>query len=102
MYLKLNEIQPRTEEWIKASAKAGKWSPNAVINGDGELIDARLKKGLMPTPLTRDLKWGVPVPVEGEDNFGMRGKVLCTYFYRQCARKNSANRHHTIHRCLGK
>jgi methionyl-tRNA synthetase len=77
MYLKLDAIQPRTEEWIKKSWKAGKWSPNAVINGDGEIIDARLKNGLTPTPLTRDLKWGVPVPIEGEDTFGMAGKVLC-------------------------
>lgn len=82
MYLKLNDIQPRTEEWIKRSWKEGKWSPNAVISSDGELIDARLKKGLMPTPLTRDLKWGVPVPIEGEDTYGMRGKVLCTYLDR--------------------
>ncbi|KAF9474250.1 methionyl-tRNA synthetase [Pholiota conissans] len=80
MYLKLNEIQPRTEAWIKQSWKIGKWSPNSVINADGELIDARLKKGLMPTPLTRDLKWGVPVPVEGEDVFGMQGKVLYVWF----------------------
>ncbi|KAJ3501541.1 hypothetical protein NMY22_g18894 [Coprinellus aureogranulatus] len=76
MYLKLNEIQPKTEEWIKASWKKGKWSPNAVINSDGEIIDARLKMGLQPTPLTRDLKWGVPVPIEGEDVNQMAGKVL--------------------------
>lgn len=77
MYLKLNEIQPRTEEWIKQSYKAGKWSPNSVINHEGELIDARLKSGLIPTPLTRDLTWGVPVPIEGDDDLGMKGKVLC-------------------------
>ncbi|KAF4613706.1 hypothetical protein D9613_007787 [Agrocybe pediades] len=80
MYLKLNEIQPKTEQWIKESAKIGKWSPNAVINADGEIVDARMKKGLMPTPLTRDLKWGVPVPVEGEDTYGMKGKVLYVWF----------------------
>lgn len=79
MYLKLNEIQPRTEEFIKASWKKGRWSPNAVINNEGELIDARLKGGLLPTPLTRDLQWGVPVPIEGEDVHGMKGKVLCMF-----------------------
>jgi methionyl-tRNA synthetase len=78
MYLKLDVIQPRTEEWIKQSWKFGKWSPNAVINHEGELVDARLKSGLLPTPLTRDLSWGVPVPIEGEDVHGMKGKVLCT------------------------
>ena len=77
MYLKLNDVQPRTEEWIKKSWKAGKWSPNSVINSDGEIIDARVKGGLKPTPLTRDLTWGVPVPIDGEDEFGMKGKVLC-------------------------
>lgn len=79
MYLKLNEIQPRTEEWIKQSWKAGKWSPNSVISSDGEITDARMKSGLLPTPLTRDLSWGVPVPIEGEDVHGMRGKVLCMF-----------------------
>ncbi|KAG6909065.1 hypothetical protein DXG01_002218 [Tephrocybe rancida] len=77
MYLKLDEIQPRTEEWIKKSWKAGKWSPNAVINGDGTIIDPRVKGGLIPTPLTRDLTWGVPVPSEFEtEEQGMKGKVL--------------------------
>ncbi|KAG6842329.1 hypothetical protein C0991_010618 [Blastosporella zonata] len=81
MYLKLDEIQPRTEEWIKASWKAGKWSPNAVINADGVIIDPRLKGGLIPTPLTRDLTWGVPIPAEFEtEEQGMKGKVLYVWF----------------------
>ncbi|KAF8806997.1 methionyl-tRNA synthetase [Phlegmacium glaucopus] len=80
MYLKLDTIQPRTEEWIKQSWKAGKWSPNAVVNAEGEIIDARLKNGLLPTPLTRDLKWGVPVPIEDDDSLGMNGKVLYVWF----------------------
>lgn len=77
MYLKLDVIQSRTEEWIKESYMKGKWSVNATINTDGEIVDARLKSGLLPTPLTRDLSWGVPVPIEGEDTYGMKGKVLC-------------------------
>ncbi|KXN84737.1 putative methionine--tRNA ligase, cytoplasmic [Leucoagaricus sp. SymC.cos] len=80
MYLRLDIIQPQTEEWVKQSWKAGKWSPNAVINHEGELVDARLKSGLLPTPLTRDLTWGVPVPIEGEDVYGMKGKVLYVWF----------------------
>ena len=78
MYVTLDKIQPRTEEWIKKSWKEGNWSPNAVINADGVLIDARLKGGLRPSPVTRDLTWGVPVPdIEGADNQEMKGKVLC-------------------------
>ncbi|KAF8239794.1 methionyl-tRNA synthetase [Tricholoma matsutake] len=80
MYLKLDTIQPWTEEWIKRSWKAGKWSPNAVINSDGVIVDARLKAGLKPTPVTRDLKWGVPVPINGNDVHGMKGKVLYVWF----------------------
>ena len=66
MYLKLNAIQHKTEEWIKATWKKGKWSPNAVINSEGEIIDPRSKNGLVPTAITRDLTWGVPVPVVDE------------------------------------
>ena len=78
MYVRLDVIQPRTEAFLKKSWKEGKWSPNAVINGEGEIIDARMKSGLKPTPITRDLTWGVPVPVqEGDDDQGMKGKVLC-------------------------
>ncbi|PFH53037.1 hypothetical protein AMATHDRAFT_55990 [Amanita thiersii Skay4041] len=80
MYLKLNTIQPATEEWIKQSWKKGKWSVNAAINSDGEIVDARLRNGLLPTPLTRDLAWGIPVPIEGEDVYGMKGKVLYVWF----------------------
>ncbi|KAJ7931583.1 tRNA synthetases class I (M)-domain-containing protein [Mycena leptocephala] len=80
MYFRLNEVQPRTMDWIKRSYGAGKWSSNSVINSDGEIIDARLISGLYPTPLTRDLKWGVPVPIEGDDEFGMKGKVLYVWF----------------------
>lgn len=78
-YLKLDAIQSRTEEWIKKSWKEGKWSPNAVINSEGELIDARLKGGLRPTPVTRDLTWGVPVPIDSEEDEVLKGKVLCKF-----------------------
>ena len=54
------------------------WDVREVVK-DERVEDARLKQGLRPSPVTRDLEWGVPVPVEGEDVDGMRGKVLCTY-----------------------
>ncbi|THH33227.1 hypothetical protein EUX98_g996 [Antrodiella citrinella] len=80
MYLKLDAIQPLTEAWIKRSWKEGKWSPNSVINGEGEIVDARLKQGLRPSPVTRDLTWGVPVPVREQDDQVMIGKVLYVWF----------------------
>lgn len=82
MYVRLDALQPRTEAWIRTSWKEGNWSPNAVINGDGVLIDARLKGGLRPSPVTRDLTWGVPVPnVGGLDGEEMSGKVLCKLLF---------------------
>ncbi|KAI0787724.1 methionyl-tRNA synthetase [Fomes fomentarius] len=81
MYVRLNYLQPRTEEWIKRSWTEGKWSPNAVINAEGKIIDARLKEGLRPSPVTRDLTWGVPVPhVEGKEHEGMESKVFYVWF----------------------
>jgi methionyl-tRNA synthetase len=81
MYIKFNKIQPQTEAWIRKSYAKGSWSSNSVINPDGELVDARLKAGLRPSPVTRDLKWGVPVPLlDGNDEFGMAGKVLCEFW----------------------
>src|SRR5258708_3595330 len=78
MYVRLDTVQPQLEEWIKKSWKEGKWSPNSVINADGEITDARLKSGLRPSPVTRDLKWGVEVPIVNDnDEDGMKGKVLC-------------------------
>nr|POE67862.1 methionine--trna ligase, cytoplasmic [Quercus suber] len=38
---------------------AGSWSQNAI-----QITNDRLKKGLKSRCITRDLKWGVPVPLE--------------------------------------
>ncbi|QRW03889.1 methionyl-tRNA synthetase [Ceratobasidium sp. AG-Ba] len=81
MYVRLDLVQPRLEEWIKRSWKEGKWSPNSVINSDGEIIDSRVKGGLRPSPVTRDLTWGVPVPKTDDVNSElMEGKVLYVWF----------------------
>jgi len=99
MYVKLNEVQPKLEKWIKNSWKEGKWGANAVINSEGEIIDARVKGGLRPSPVTRDLTWGVPVPVrEGEESDGMEKKVLCEYrFFATFVNQYST----FLSRCLG-
>lgn len=78
MYVKLDTIQPKLEPWIKKTWKEGRWAPNVVINGDGEIVDTRFKAGLRPSPITRDLTWGVPVPKTSEDDDdSMLAKVLC-------------------------
>ncbi|CAE6415764.1 unnamed protein product [Rhizoctonia solani] len=81
MYVRLDLVQPQLEEWIKQSWKVGKWSPNSVINSEGEIIDSRVKGGLRPSPITRDLTWGVPVPKTNDVNSAlMEGKVLYVWF----------------------
>lgn len=57
----------------------GKWASNAVILQDGTIIEPRMRGGLRPTAVTRDLSWGVPVPEVGdkEEDEAMKGKVMC-------------------------
>lgn len=100
MYVKLDVLQPKTEAWVKRRWALGKWSPNAVINHEGEIVDARMRSGLRPSPVTRDLTWGVPVPtVDNEDDHGMKGKVLCECF---CVYVSAFRLMHTpFPRCLG-
>jgi methionyl-tRNA synthetase len=59
----------------------GKWGSNAVILSNGEIVEPRMKGGLRPTAVTRDLSWGVPVPETGnkEEDEAMKGKVMCEW-----------------------
>ncbi|NEM98695.1 methionine--tRNA ligase [Pontibacter burrus] len=68
-YLPLNEYEAWLREWIVDGHK-GDWKPN-VYGQCKSWID----QGLQPRAVTRDLDWGVPVPVEGAE-----GKVLYVWF----------------------
>ncbi|MBJ6118765.1 methionine--tRNA ligase [Pontibacter sp. BT310] len=68
-YLPLNEYEPWLREWIVEGHK-GDWKPN-VYGQCKSWID----QGLQPRAVTRDLDWGVPVPVPGGE-----GKVLYVWF----------------------
>ena len=67
-YLPLNEYQQWLKEWILESHK--EWRPNVY----GQ-CKSWLDMDLQPRAMTRDLDWGIPVPVEGAD-----GKVLYVWF----------------------
>lgn len=67
-YLPLDEYEPWLKEWILEGHK--EWKPN-VYGQCKSWIDS----GLLPRAVTRDLDWGVPVPVEGSE-----GKVLYVWF----------------------
>ncbi len=68
-YLPLNEDEPWLRQWILEEHK-GDWKTN-VYGQCKSWIDA----GLQPRAVTRDLEWGVKVPIEG-----VEGKVLYVWF----------------------
>ena len=67
-YLPLDAYQPWLEEWILQDHK--EWRPNVY----GQ-CKSWLDTGLKPRAVTRDLSWGIPVPVENAE-----GKVLYVWF----------------------
>lgn len=67
-YLPLDQYEPWLREWILDGHK--EWKTN-VYGQCKSWIDG----GLQPRAVSRDLDWGVPVPVEGAD-----GKVLYVWF----------------------
>ncbi|KAI9194345.1 hypothetical protein LWI28_005212 [Acer negundo] len=60
LFLDLPSLKDKLEEYINNMSVAGSWSQNAI-----QATNAWLKEGLKPRCITRDLKWGVPVPHKG-------------------------------------
>ena len=67
-YLPLDRYEAWLREWILEGHK--EWRPNVY----GQ-VKSWLDGGLQPRAVTRDLDWGVPVPIEGAE-----GKVLYVWF----------------------
>ena len=67
-YLPLDKWEPKLREWILENHK--EWRSNVY----GQ-CKSWLDMGLQPRAVSRDLKWGIPVPVEGAE-----GKVLYVWF----------------------
>ncbi|MCX4264639.1 MAG: methionine--tRNA ligase [Muribaculaceae bacterium] len=67
-YLPLDKWEPKLREWILEGHK--EWKTNVY----GQ-CKSWLDLGLQPRAVSRDLSWGVPVPVEGAE-----GKVLYVWF----------------------
>ena len=68
-YLPLNDYQDWLKEWILVGHKKD-WKTNVL----GQ-VKSWIDDGLKPRAVTRDLDWGIPVPVEGAE-----GKVLYVWF----------------------
>lgn len=67
-FLPLNEYETFLREWILDGHK--EWKPNVY----GQ-CKSWLDLGLQPRAVSRDLDWGIPVPIKGEE-----GKVLYVWF----------------------
>lgn len=66
-YLRLDSMQPRLESFI---SQRRHWKRNVL-----RFVDGLLREGLQPRPVTRDLDWGVPVPLPEA-----AGKVIYVWF----------------------
>lgn len=68
-FLPLDKYEPWLREWILEGHKKD-WKPNVY----GQ-VKSWIDDGLRPRAVTRDLNWGVPVPVKGAE-----GKVMYVWF----------------------
>ncbi|HEY3081628.1 MAG TPA: methionine--tRNA ligase [Chloroflexota bacterium] len=73
VFLRLDDFQARLEEWVERQTH---WRPN--VRG---VARAWLTEGLRPRAITRDLSWGVPVPLDGfpEKRIYVWFEAVCGY-----------------------
>ncbi|TFH05759.1 MAG: methionine--tRNA ligase, partial [Spirochaetales bacterium] len=70
LYIDLPGIMPKLEAWMRTASAKGQWAKNAV-----QMTNAWIRDGLKERSITRDLKWGIPVPIEGFEK-----KVIYVWF----------------------
>jgi methionyl-tRNA synthetase len=70
LYIDLPKIRDRLEAWLKDAPIKGFWANNAV-----QMTSAWIRDGLQERAITRDLKWGIPVPRPGYEH-----KVFYVWF----------------------
>ncbi len=68
-YLDLSKLQDQVKDFLKV--RESYWRPNVLRQSLGQIETA----GLRGRPITRDLDWGIPVPIEG-----WAGKCLYVWF----------------------
>ncbi|MDD5086203.1 MAG: methionine--tRNA ligase [Candidatus Nanoarchaeia archaeon] len=70
LFIDLPKLAPLLEKWINEQSVKGRWSQNAKT-----MTDAWIRDGLRERCITRDLKWGIPVPYPGFEK-----KVFYSWF----------------------
>jgi methionyl-tRNA synthetase len=66
-FLELGKFSEKLKKWISSK---NNWKSNV-----SNFINGMIDQGLEARPITRDMDWGIPVPLEGAD-----GKVLYVWF----------------------
>lgn len=64
LFLDLPNLSGELKEWFNKSSEEGKWSSNAKSITKGWIKEGVEGSGLQKRCITRDLKWGTPVPLE--------------------------------------
>lgn len=70
IFLKLDLLQPEIDKWFQDAHRKHGWPQNGV-----GITQSWLTKGLEGRSITRDLKWGVPIPLPGFEK-----KVIYVWF----------------------
>ncbi|MDR2759752.1 MAG: methionine--tRNA ligase [Spirochaetaceae bacterium] len=70
LYIDLPKLKDPLEVWIREASVKGAWANNAL-----RMTEAWIRDGLRERAITRDLKWGIPVPKPGYEN-----KVFYVWF----------------------
>ncbi len=70
LYIDLPKISGQLDQWMSKASKDGQWSENAI-----NITKAWIRDGLNERAITRDLKWGIPVPKSGYED-----KVFYVWF----------------------
>ena len=70
LYIDLPKALPLLKKWMEKASVEGFWAKNAI-----QLTNSWIRDGLKERCITRDLKWGIPVPKPGYEN-----KVFYVWF----------------------
>lgn len=70
LYIDLPKALPLLESWMEKASKEGFWANNAI-----QVTKSWIRDGLKERCITRDLKWGIPVPKPGYED-----KVFYVWF----------------------
>lgn len=58
-FLDLPKLEPKIRDWLNTGDKQAYWRPNTI-----RFTNNWLQDGLRPRAITRDLDWGIPIPLD--------------------------------------